>query len=145
MPSIDIRLLGLLSAQCLLVEVRCGRQGAHQGTGVLLCKEVTMPWHQHLPRNHVGQGLTQPFMLQRWWKSLRQLRLNGFLCDCYSHRSSLIHCLRNVHDRVTCSTWAGLRKRPPQVRFDLHEIQVLKGENQTCGGLFSQAHPSGNF
>ena len=35
--------------------------------------------------------------------------------------------------------------RPPQVRFDLPEMQVLKGENQTCGAPFSQANPSGQL
>ena len=37
------------------------------------------------------------------------------------------------------------KKRPPQVRFDLLEMEVLKGENRTCGGLFSQANPSGKL
>ena len=36
-------------------------------------------------------------------------------------------------------------KRPPQVRFDLPEMQVLKAESRTCGGHFSQANPSGQL
>ena len=38
----------------------------------------------------------------------------------------------------TCNFPLGLasKKRPPQVRFDLLEMQVLKGESPTCGGLF---------
>ena len=47
----------------------------------------------------------------------------------------------------TCNFPLGLasKKRPPQVRFDLLEMPVLKGENRTCGGLFSQANPSGKL
>ena len=29
-----------------------------------------------------------------------------------------------------------MHQRPPQVRFDLPEMQVLEGESRTCGGLF---------
>ena len=43
------------------------------------------------------------------------------------------------------STWIGLQNRPPQVRFDLPEMQVLKGESRTCGNIFSQANPSGKL
>ena len=49
-------------------------------------------------------------------------------------------CLKRML-HLQFSTWMGLRKiRPPQVRFDLLEMQVLKGENRTWGGLFSQAN-----
>ena len=32
--------------------------------------------------------------------------------------------------------WPAKKKRPPQVRFDLPEMQGFEGENRTCGGLF---------
>ena len=46
------------------------------------------------------------------------------------------------HSGLRFSNWIGLQKRPPQVRFDLLEMQALKGENRTCGGQISQANPS---
>ena len=44
----------------------------------------------------------------------------------------------------TCIFSFGLacEKRPPQVQMDIPEMQVLKGETRTCGGLFSEANPS---
>ena len=48
-------------------------------------------------------------------------------------------CLSNC--AISCSylqfsIWIGLQKRPPQVRFDLPEMQVLKGEAGLVGVIF---------